>query len=460
MNAPQTTERFEAFDREPGWEAHNNRIRPDQARTIRQDFGYSATKQSVGGFLTPDGSPAYYARKISPRTFQDTLTASGTLTRTSPRFHALIGFFHSATVNEWRTPNTIAIRLMGRGDVFYAYVEYATGKWRAGADSPGGFATVTDPATGAKQLKGFSIQGKTYRWSLKYDPQGNGGSGTVRVTIGEETAVCDLAPGHKADGATFNRFGLLNIVKSADDGGELWLDDVTVNGETEAFDRDPKWEGVRNHRTFVTRAIRPYGDFGYSPTQYAGGRSKGELGGVVYRGDCRYPAAMASYADRLSTLTLDKPLKAGGKVSLRRGVSDSATLIGFFSSKESMRVNDSQKSLFPSNFLGACIEGPSSEGFFFYPAYRVGFDVQGYASGNDRPRLLPNGVSHTWSLTYAAEGHGRIMVTLDNQKVSLDLEPGSKSAGAKFDRFGIVTTWIDGNGQHIYFDDLTYTIQQ
>ena len=25
------------------------------------------------------------------------------------------------------------------------------------------------------------------------------------------------------------------------------------------------------------------------------------------------------------------------------------------------------------------------------------------------------------------------------------------------DRFGIVTTWVDGNGQTIYFDDLTYT---
>ena len=24
------------------------------------------------------------------------------------------------------------------------------------------------------------------------------------------------------------------------------------------------------------------------------------------------------------------------------------------------------------------------------------------------------------------------------------------------DRFGLITTWIDGNGQRVYFDDLTY----
>ena len=34
------------------------------------------------------------------------------------------------------TPNSVALRLYGRGDVFYAFVEYATGRWRAGGDSP------------------------------------------------------------------------------------------------------------------------------------------------------------------------------------------------------------------------------------------------------------------------------------------------------------------------------------
>jgi hypothetical protein len=51
-------------------------------------------------------------------------------------------------------------------------------------------------------------------------------------------------------------------------------------------------------------------------------------------------------------------------------------------------------------------------------------------------------------------------VTLDGEAVSLDLAPGDKRAGARFDRFGLVTPWIDGNGQHVYFDDLSYTCRQ
>jgi len=139
---PATTERLERFDTDPGWDARNNRVHRTEARTVRQDFGYSRTDHAggavgeAGGFVTPAAEPAYYARKIPERTLRDVLTASGTLTCPGRKVHVLIGFFNNRTLNEWRTPNSIAIRLQGRGDVFYAYVEYATQKWRAGADSP------------------------------------------------------------------------------------------------------------------------------------------------------------------------------------------------------------------------------------------------------------------------------------------------------------------------------------
>src|SRR5439155_23889351 len=114
-------------------------------------------------------------------------------------------------------------------DVFYAYVEYATARWRAGGDSPGGFPTERDPRTGRSRPKGLPIKGATYRWSLTYDPAGNGGKGVITATIGDHTSVCHLADGHKADGPTFDRFGLLAVMKHADDGGEVWLDGVTIN---------------------------------------------------------------------------------------------------------------------------------------------------------------------------------------------------------------------------------------
>src|SRR5204862_6007125 len=129
-----------------------------------------------------------------------------------------------------------------RGDVFYAYVEYATQRWRAGGDSPGGFATVRDAKTGRLRPRGFTTD-QIHRWSIRYDPKANGGEGRVVVTLDDETAVCHLTPGHKADGAQINRFGLLPVLKSAGGNGEVWLDDVTIDEHKEDLTRDPGWEG-------------------------------------------------------------------------------------------------------------------------------------------------------------------------------------------------------------------------
>lgn len=464
--AARTQERTERFDRDPKWDHSNNES--TTRRAIRQDFGFSLTAHAggkrgeIGGFITPAAEPAYYAKKLAPKSFKDKLSASGTLACVGESFHALIGFFNADTLNEWRTPNTIALRISGRGDVFYVWLEYCTQKWRAGADSPQGFPTVKDPKTGRQQLKGFPSKGAVYRWTLTYDPEGNDGGGVLTASIGDVKAVCHLDPGHKEDGATFNRFGLLNVMKSADSGGEVWLDDITINGDTESFDKDPNWEGRDNRRKYETAIIRPQFDFGFRPTHFAGGARAGELGGVIYRGDCRYPEKMAYYGDRLNDLTLDKPLRASGKVSLKRGVTDSGVLIGFFHSKDSTAVTQSQASGIPRSFLGISTDGPSREGFHFGPIYRVNGDRQGYARG-DLPRIHPDGKSHDWALEYSpaeANGKGQITVTLGKQSVKLPLADGHKAAGSRFDRFGLITTWVDGNGQTIYFDDLTYTWKQ
>ena len=174
---------------------------------------------------------------------------------------------------------------------------------------------------------------------------------------------------------------------------------------------------------------------------------------------------MAYYGDRLNeTLSLNQPLHAEGKVAFRRGVSDSTTLIGFFHSDDSMRSNNSQNSATPENFVGAAIEGPSAEGFYFYPTY--GLDQEGVRADGGRgtptpPYIYPDGESHHWTLDYDPDGNGgtgSITVTLDGQAVTLNLDPGHKQIGAHFNRFGIITTHIDGSGQTVYFDDLTYAI--
>jgi hypothetical protein len=463
-------ERYETFDRDPAWDAHNNHASVPEPQQMRQDFGFSETQYAggmaageIGGFLTPAAEPAYYAKPVKRATFNDRLEAAGTVACIGRQFHVLVGFFNSTTINEWRIPNSLVLRLYGRGDIFYAYVEYATSKWRAGGDSPGGFGTTADPATGRRQLQGFAARGTSHKWSLTYDPDGNDGGGTLTVTIDDETAICLLDPGHKQDGASFDRFGMLNIPKSYDQGGEVWIDDVTINGHQENFNTDPGWEAVGNRRTYTTEHVRPRFDFGFSATNFAGGERAGEFGGVIFRGDCRYPDRLAYCGDRLETLSLDKPLRAAGKVALRRGVSDSTVLLGFFHSQDSIAFSQSQSSGFPVNFLGVAIEGPSREGFQFYPAYRLADGTEGYSRAPDAPHIFPDGRSTDWSFEYnpqAAEEAGRITVTHDGRSVTLDLTPRQRGSSARFDRFGIVSTWIDGNAQTVYFDDLTYTYRQ
>jgi hypothetical protein len=43
--ASQSAQRVENFDREPGWEAFNNRLKPEpkDVHMVVQDFGYSET---------------------------------------------------------------------------------------------------------------------------------------------------------------------------------------------------------------------------------------------------------------------------------------------------------------------------------------------------------------------------------------------------------------------------------
>ena len=130
-----------------------------------------------------------------------------------------------------------------------------------------------------------------------------------------------------------------------------------------------------------------------------------------------------------------------------------------------MGSNSSQQHSVPMDYLGINIEGPSAEGFFFYPVYRTHGDpgkVLGYGGGKT-PRIHPDRKVHDWFLRYdpaGAAGNGRITVGLDAQVCALDLDPGHKDLGARFDRFGICTPWIDGNSVTVYFDDLTYTASQ
>src|SRR5690349_11828468 len=80
---PEESIRMQAFDKDPGWEGHNNRLLPEVLPTVVQDFGYSDTnfagtsKGEVGGKVVRCMAPGYYAAEIGTKTLNDKLSASG-----------------------------------------------------------------------------------------------------------------------------------------------------------------------------------------------------------------------------------------------------------------------------------------------------------------------------------------------------------------------------------------------
>jgi hypothetical protein len=56
VDPPTTTLKTETFDRDPGWDGFNNRLVPEVAPKVTQDFGYSDTSfaSKAHGELWPD----------------------------------------------------------------------------------------------------------------------------------------------------------------------------------------------------------------------------------------------------------------------------------------------------------------------------------------------------------------------------------------------------------------------
>jgi len=332
--------RQEHFDHEPpNWEGINNHNTNFPARTVTQDFGYNGGSRhigerpgEVGGKINPAGEAAYYGYRLSKEIHLDKpMSTSGKILVLAGHGHFLLGFFRVDTLNEWRTPNTMVARINVRGEGFHCHLEYCSSRWRAQA------GVIGEIVPGERVSAKLIACGRVYDWQLVYEPKGDGGNGLLTLTLGDRTATCKVGPEGRADGASFTHFGLLPVLKAWDNPGEVWLGEVTINGKHFDFATDPEWDHLNNRRTYITTNTRPRFDFGWSPTQFAGGKAAGELGGLIFRGDCREKHRLAAYGDKLSLLTLDAKLHARGRVAMTRGVSDSTASIGFYHSDLSLR---------------------------------------------------------------------------------------------------------------------------
>ncbi len=473
---PKTALKIESFDMDPGWEGHNNRIVPGHAPTVTQDFGYGKTNFAgqaageLGGRITRASEPAYYADKIGPVTLDDKLSASGAfaLTRTSPGGGVFFGLFRAEQpTGGGRPTGSLGMNLdCERGGARLA-VRLITGR----NQSCGTFITPFLP--GKFRPTPIRNDGTRYQWTLDYDPAGAGGRGQFQFTLrggaprpGEfsnadipekykEEArrrfpdvtafTVDLPEGYRKQGTTFDHFGLMNLTKP---GGwmSIYFDDLHYLGRDQDFSQDPNWNASGNRTTYQSKDVAGAHDFGFSPTNHAGGKA-GEVGGTFWRS-----GKYAYYADKVGPLSLDDRLEAGGKVVLMSGAPDSDMFLGWFNS-----ANQDEPPSQAGHFLGVHVGGPTRVGHYFHPSLTTAQGTKSQAAAG--PVLTPGKV-YDWSLVYdpAAEGgNGAITVTLDNESVTLPLKTGIRAQGAHFDRFGLFTSNIGGQIVRIYLDDLKYT---
>jgi len=477
--------KVEHFDNDPAWEGQNNRIVPKVYPTVRQDFGYSSTNFAgegvgeMGGEVTRASEPAYYGDKIDPVTLDEKLSASGTfaLSKTSAGSGMFFGFFRATQPGAGGRP----IASLGLDmDCEKSGARLAVRLITAQNQSCGTFITPFIP--GKFRPTPIRNDGTRYRWKLEYDPQGAQGRGRFTFSFRslsdkpEELAAkalpadmpeshrkealsrfpnvnefaVDLPEGYKRQGTTFDHFGLMNMMK-AGGGITIYFDDLEYAGRHQGFSQDPKWDESGNRRTYQAKDVGGAHDFGFSSTNFAGGKP-GEIGGTFWRTD-----RWGYYADRVGPLTFQDRLEARGKVILEVGGPDSDMCFGWFHSEGNGAGAPSEA----GNFLGIKVGGPTRIGHYFLPGYFVNDIVRGHPAAG--PVMQP-GKRYEWSLVYdpaANEGNGAMTATLGSESVTLKLKPGQKKSAtdARLDRFGMFSHGPGGQIVKLYLDDLEYTMR-
>ncbi len=210
------------LSKDPGWIGVGNRTNFEDHELVgAYDFGYSAKTSfaggspgEVGGMLWRGLPFSFYADRVGPLNLEQRLEASGKakLVTAGPDSDIFLGWFNSAAKDksEGVAENFVGIHVGGPTRIGHYFIP------------------VLATAKGEKSVvkRGSVIKpGKTFDWTLVYDPAANAGNGEMRVTLGAETVTLALKPNQKNQGASLDRFGLFTSTT----GGQMvkiYLDDL------------------------------------------------------------------------------------------------------------------------------------------------------------------------------------------------------------------------------------------
>jgi hypothetical protein len=217
------------------------------------------------------------------------------------------------------------------------------------------------------------------------------------------------------------------------------------------FSSDPGWEGFENRMLpDPPHIVRQ--DFGWRPTNHAGGQKGGEIGGRVQRS-----LVPASYAMALpSTLTMEDRLEVSGRFAVTDDDGGSGFILGWF--------HDTSRGWRTPNSMCLRLDGNGSKYWIFYEhGTRNRYTGGGGAFEGERYQFTPtepfpaDGTSHTFKLLYDPEangGVGEVTFQVDERIYKFDVTKNNRKNGAMFNRFGIWNQHTTGGSIEAYFDDL------
>ena len=216
--------RTQDFSVDPQWDGSRNRVTYKATDVAAaQNFGFSQTNLAggkpgeIGGtFWRSEGNWGYYADKVGPLSMHDRLEARGkvVMTAAGPDADMAFGWFHA---NDDKSAPDKA------GDFLGIHVG---GPTRMGHPFLPTFCVNPDLRGIAKEGPSL-LPGKTYAWTLLFDPEANKGDGAITATLGDQSVTLNLRKGQKqlAQDARFDHFGMFSIGP----GGQMvkiYLDDL------------------------------------------------------------------------------------------------------------------------------------------------------------------------------------------------------------------------------------------
>jgi hypothetical protein len=298
-----------------------------------------------------------------------------------------------------------------------------------------------------------------HRWWKR--PDAGQGHGRVTFRFNDETAyVFWFDPKIRAAPAEFDRFGLFNIARFGTR-VEIYLGDLTVNGQKIDLAQDPRWEGRNSHAQYPEPNFHGMHSYGWSQTNWAG-KATGEIGGLFWRTEPPDPL-FSYYGDDIGELTLEDPISFSGTICFADGMTDAAAYFGYFNRENQLATFDSDKpeAGFPMrNMMGFAIADSSAVGYYLNPfvsaADRDGASAScGVFTPDRRRRKFGFAYDPT-----ANDGTGRVTVSLDGKEQSFALSSAMRKTGAVFNRFGLANMRRGGHSVEFYLDDISYTARR